>query len=136
MTSPLSNFFRLSSGQFAERDRIEASREIIGRSLMKMNFELRPDVPFNVDMVFRALPDVVLATGTCSAMDCLRTPDLIEDDGLVLTIPVSGHSILHVRGNADDRVRWILLCRRSDSNVHLLPKRVLSREHAFRQRTT
>jgi AraC-like DNA-binding protein len=98
MTPPLSNFFRLSSGQFAERDRIEASREIIGRSLMKMKFELRPDVPFDVDMVFRALPDVVLATGTCSAMDCLRTPDLIEDDGLILTIPVSGKSILHVRG--------------------------------------
>ena len=60
MNPPPSNFFRLSSSQFAERDRIEASREIIGRSLMKMNFELRPDVPFNVDMVFRALPDVVL----------------------------------------------------------------------------
>jgi AraC-like DNA-binding protein len=98
MNPPPSNFFRLSSSQFAERDRIEASREIIGRSLMKMNFELRPDVPFNVDMVFRALPDVVLATGTCSAMDCLRPPDLIEDDGLVLTIPVSGYSVLHVRG--------------------------------------
>jgi hypothetical protein len=39
-----------------------------------------------------------MATGTCSAMDCLRTPDLIEDDGIVLTIPVSGASILHVRG--------------------------------------
>jgi AraC-like DNA-binding protein len=98
MNPPPSNFFRLSSGQFAEPDRIEASREIIGRSLMKMKFELRPDVPFNVDMVFRALPDVVMATGTCSAMDCLRTPDLIEDDGIVLTIPVSGASILHVRG--------------------------------------
>jgi AraC-like DNA-binding protein len=98
MNPPLTNFFRLSSGQFAEPDRIEASREIIGRSLMKMNFELRPDVPFDVDMVFRALPDVVLATGTCSAMDCFRTPDLIEDDGLVLTVALSGHSILHVRG--------------------------------------
>jgi AraC-like DNA-binding protein len=98
MNPPLSNFFRLSSAQFAEQDRIEASREIIGRSLMKMRFELRPDVPFNVDMVFRTLPDVVMATGTCSAMDCLRAPDLIEDDGIVLTIPLSGESILHVRG--------------------------------------
>ncbi len=98
MNPPLSNFFRLSSGQFTEQDRIEATREIIGRSLMKMKFELRPDVPFNVDMVFRAPPDVVMATGTCSAMDCLHTPDLIEDDGLVLTIPLSGESILHVRG--------------------------------------
>jgi hypothetical protein len=43
---PLSeNFFKLSSAQFAERDRIEASREVIGRSFMKMKFELKPDVP-------------------------------------------------------------------------------------------
>src|ERR1700723_493501 len=72
---PLSeNFFKLSSAQFAERDRIEASREVIGRSFMKMKFELKPDVPFNVDMVFRVLPDLVLASGSCSAMDCLRQP--------------------------------------------------------------
>jgi AraC-like DNA-binding protein len=98
MNFPSGNFFRLSSGQFAERDRIEASREIIGRSLMKMNFELRPGVPFNVDMVFRALPDFALASGTFSAMDCLRTPDLIESDDIILTVALSGNSILHVRG--------------------------------------
>jgi AraC-like DNA-binding protein len=98
MNFPSSNFFRLSSGQFAERDRIEASREIIGRSLMKMKFELRPDVPFNIDMVFRVLPDLVLASGTASAMDCLRTSDLIEGDDLLLTIALSGDSILHARG--------------------------------------
>ena len=96
---PLSeNFFKLSSAQFAERDRIEASREVIGRSLMKMKFELKPDVPFNIDMVFRVLPDLVLASGSCSAMDCLRTPDLIESDDIILSIALSGDSILHVRG--------------------------------------
>ena len=93
-----SHFFKLSSGQFAEQDRIEASREIIGRSLMKMKFELRPDVPFDVDMVFRILQDVAVASGTCSAMDCLRTPDLIDGDDIILTIALSGHSILHARG--------------------------------------
>jgi AraC-like DNA-binding protein len=98
MNFPSGNFFRLSSVQFAERDRIEASREIIGRSLMKMNFELRPGVPFNVDMVFRALPDFALASGTFSAMDCLRTPDLIESNDIILTVALSGDSILHVRG--------------------------------------
>jgi hypothetical protein len=78
MTMPPASFVRLSTDQFAERDRIEAAREIIGRSLMKMEFELLPDVPFNVDMVFRALPDFAMASGICSAMDCLRTPELIE----------------------------------------------------------
>jgi AraC-like DNA-binding protein len=98
MTISSENFFKLSSAQFPERDRIEASREVIGRSLMKMRFELRSDVPFNIDMVFRALPDFVLATGVCSAMDCLRTPDLIESDDIILTVALSGDSVLHVRG--------------------------------------
>jgi AraC-like DNA-binding protein len=98
MNRPPVNFFRLSTGQFPDRDRIEAAREIIGRSLMKMQFELRPDVPFSVDMVFRALPDFALASGICSAMDCLRTPELIESNDLILTVALSGSCILHVRG--------------------------------------
>ena len=95
---PPVNFFRLSTDQFAERDRIEAARETIGRSLMKMQFELQPGVPFNVDMVFRVLPDFALASGICSAMDCLRTPELIESDDLILTVALSGGCILRVRG--------------------------------------
>jgi AraC-like DNA-binding protein len=98
MNTGLENLFKLSSDQFAERDRIEASREVIGRSLMKMKFELRPDVLFNVDMAFRVLPDMVVASGNCSAMDCLRTPDLIESDDIILTVALSGDSILHARG--------------------------------------
>lgn len=97
MNSPPGNFFRLSTDQFAERDRIEAAREIIGRSLMKMEFDLLPDVPFNVDMVFRALPDFGLASGTCSAMDCLRTSELIESNDLILTVALTGGGVLHVR---------------------------------------
>ena len=95
---PPVNFFRLSTDQFAERDRIEAARETIGRSLMKMQFELQPGVPFNVDMVFRVLPDFALASGICSAMDCLRIPELIESDDLILTVALSGGCILRVRG--------------------------------------
>src|ERR1700736_30844 len=97
MNSPPDNFFRLSTDQFAERDRIEAAREIIGRSHMKMEFALLPDVPFNVDMVFRALPNFGLASGTCSAMDCLRTPELIDSNDLVLTVALSGGGVLHIR---------------------------------------
>ena len=98
MNPPSVNFFRLSTDQFPDRDRIEAAREIIGRSLMKLQFELRPDVPFSVDMVFRALPDFALASGICSAMDCVRTPELIESNDLILTVALSGGCILHVRG--------------------------------------
>ena len=67
---------------------------------MKMEFDLLPDVPFNVDMVFRVLPDFGLASGTCSAMDCLRTAQMIESDDLILTVALSGGGALHAPGEA------------------------------------
>lgn len=97
MNSPPGNFFRLSTDQFAERDRIEAARELIGRSLMKMEFDLLPDVPFSVEMVFRVLPNFGLASGICSAMDCLRTSQMIDSNDLILTVALSGGGVLHVR---------------------------------------
>ena len=99
MNSPPANFLKLSTDQFAERDRIEAAHELIGRSLMKMEFDLLPDVPFKVEMVFRVLPDFGLASGTCSAMDCLRTSQMIESNDLILTVALSGGGVLHVRGS-------------------------------------
>src|SRR5258708_24940554 len=65
--------------------------------MMKMEFDLPPDIPFNIDMVLRALPDFGLASGTCSAMDCLRTAQMIESDDLILTVALSGGGALHVR---------------------------------------
>ncbi|WP_311979996.1 AraC family transcriptional regulator [Bradyrhizobium diazoefficiens] len=59
---------------------------------------MQPDVTFHLDMVFRSLPDATLASGICPAMDCLRTPDLIESNDLILTIALSGGCVLRVRG--------------------------------------
>jgi len=42
--------------------------------------------------VFRALPDFALASGVCSAMDCLRTPELIESNDLILTVALSAQA--------------------------------------------
>jgi AraC-like DNA-binding protein len=97
MNSPPGNFLKLSTDQFAKRDRIEAARELIGRALMKMEFDLLPDVPFSVEMVFRVLPDFGLASGICSAMDCLRTSQMVESNHLILTVALSGGGALHVR---------------------------------------
>lgn len=63
-----------------------------------MQLELLPDVPFQVDMVFRGLPDFALASGVSSAMDCLRTPELIESNDLILTVALTGGCTLHIRG--------------------------------------
>ena len=65
---------------------------------MKMEFELQPDVPFKIDMALRTLPDFALVSGTISAMNCVRTAELIDSNDLVLSVALSAGSTLHVRG--------------------------------------
>jgi AraC-like DNA-binding protein len=98
MNSLPGSFIRLSTDQFAERDRIEATREIFGRAIVKCGFEPLPDIPFHMDMVLRALPDFGLSSGTCSAMNCLVTSQLIGSDDVVLTVALSGGGVYYGRG--------------------------------------
>jgi AraC-like DNA-binding protein len=98
MNSPLGSYIRLSTEQFAERDRVEATREIFGRAIMNIEFEPAPDSPFNMDMVLRALPDFGLAAGTRSAMTCVRTPQLIDSDDLIIAFVRSGSGVFQFHG--------------------------------------
>jgi len=98
MNSSQPSFIRLSTDQFNQRDRIDAAREVFGRTIIKVQFEPRPDVPFNMDMVLHSLPDFGLACGIRSAMDCLHTAQLIDSDDIVLTVALSGAATLHFHG--------------------------------------
>ena len=98
MISSPASFVRLSTSQFEQHDRIDAAREVFGRTIIKVEFEPRPDVPFNMDMVLRSLPDFGLASGARSAMDCLHTAPLIDSDDLVLTVALSGAGAFHFHG--------------------------------------
>jgi AraC-like DNA-binding protein len=98
VNAPPGSFIRLSTDQFAERERIEAAREVFGRTIMNVEFEPLPDAPFNLDLVLRALPDFGLAAGTRSAMNCVRTPQLIDSDDLLFAIVRSGDGLFHFHG--------------------------------------
>jgi len=98
MNGPARSYVRLSTDQFAERDRIEAAREVFGRAIMNVEFEPVPDVSFNMDMVFRALPDFGFAAGTRSAMACVRTKRLIDSDALVVAFVRSGSALFKFHG--------------------------------------
>jgi hypothetical protein len=98
VNAPTGSFVRLSTDQFAERDRIEAAREIFGRAIMNIDFEPLPGAPFNLNMILRALPDFGLAAGTRSGMNCLRTPQLIDSDDLLFAIVLSGDGFFHFHG--------------------------------------
>jgi AraC-like DNA-binding protein len=92
------SFVRLSTDQFAERDRIEAAREAFGRAIMNIELEPVPGVPFKMDMVLRALPDFGLAVGTRSAMTCVRTRQLIDSDDLLVAVVRSGSGVFEFHG--------------------------------------
>lgn len=98
MNAPTSSFFRLSTDQFAERDRIEATREVFGRAIMNVDFEPVPGVPFNMDMVLRALPDFGIAAGTRSAMACVRSQRLIDSDDILVAFVRSGSGVFQFHG--------------------------------------
>ena len=98
MNSPTGNFIRLSTDQFAERDRLEATRELFGRAIIKVQFEPLPDIPFAMDLVMRALPDFGLSSGTTSAMNCIFAPQLIDSDDLILTVALAGGGVFHEYG--------------------------------------
>jgi AraC-like DNA-binding protein len=98
MTTPPNGFIRLSSDQFSERERLEATREVFGRAIMNVEFEPAPGVPFNMDMVLRVLPDFGLAAGTRSAMACVRTRQLIDGDDLLIAYVRSGSGFFQFDG--------------------------------------
>jgi AraC-like DNA-binding protein len=98
MTPAPASFVRLSTDQFADRDRIEAAREVFGRAIMNIEIEPAPGVPFRMDMAFRALPDFGLTVGTRSAMTCVRTRQLIDSDDILVAVVRSGSGVFEFHG--------------------------------------
>ena len=96
MNSPPGTAIRFSTDQFAQRDRIEATREVFGRAIVKAQFEPLPGLQFHMHQVLRALPDFGLASGTTSA--CVATPQPTDYDAFILTVARSGGGILYGRG--------------------------------------
>jgi AraC-like DNA-binding protein len=98
MTSPQGGFARLSTDQFPEQDRVEATRELFGRAILKLDFEPLPDIPFHIGVTLRGLPGLALASVTSSALNCVRTPTHVDNDDLVIVVALSGSGTYYVRG--------------------------------------
>jgi AraC-like DNA-binding protein len=90
--------FRFSLEDFPARDRDAAFREIYGRTILRLELEPLPDIPFTMDVELRALPDFGMASGTCAPVKCRRTPQLIDSDDLILVAALDGGGVFHSRG--------------------------------------
>jgi len=89
---------RLTSAAFSGRDRIEAFREIYGRTIMQLNIEPMPDHPLDLDFTVRGFAGFGIATGSISPTRNTHTADMIADDDIILVSTSQGHGSLHQYG--------------------------------------
>src|SRR5579871_6061253 len=88
----------ISTDSLPERDRVEAFREIFGRTILRIEMEPLGDAPFDIDMKLRALPEFGLASGRLSPMANRHTGALIDNDDLVLVVMQAGFGIAQQHG--------------------------------------
>ena len=100
MTAPSDDIptLRFSTDEVPERDRLAVTREVVGRSLARADFEPVPDVPFRYRCVARVLPGLAVASSSLSRLICRRTGGYLADgnDDVVLSITAGGSRLLHL----------------------------------------
>jgi AraC-like DNA-binding protein len=80
---------RFSTADLPERDRVAMWREHYGRTVLKVEIEPDPDVPFKAAVVSRALPDLHLLSGMMSAARIQRSRKSIADGNNDLALVIN-----------------------------------------------
>jgi AraC-like DNA-binding protein len=83
---------RFSTDDLPERDRFAIWREVLGRTMMRLDVERVPEHPFHSQAHVRALPGLVVQWGVNSGVRTQRTSELLADgnDDLVLSFQTAG----------------------------------------------
>src|SRR5262245_41907063 len=82
--------FRISSDEFAERDRVEAFLEVLGRTILKVETTPLGDQPLYIGMTMRGSENLGIAVGTASAMRNRHLAPQSDNDDLVLVVVHEG----------------------------------------------
>jgi AraC-like DNA-binding protein len=87
---------RFSSDELPERDRLPITREVYGRSVVKLAMEPIGEVPLRLQLVARTLPGLTVASYSMSPMRGERTSELLADgnDDAVLCVSPCGGNIV------------------------------------------
>jgi AraC-like DNA-binding protein len=84
---------RFSTDDLPRRDRIEAFREIYGRTILNVEVHPKRGEDFHSSLELSTLPDIGLGLGETSAMTYRRTSDLTQDDELLLIVLLNGSAV-------------------------------------------
>jgi AraC-like DNA-binding protein len=93
--------FRLSTDDLPERDRMAVWREVIGRTLLKVDIAPLPDQPFRAELVGGQLPGLAFMSETSTGRRIEKTRDLVAADGnddIIMGVHVTGSTIASQHG--------------------------------------
>ncbi len=96
-----SGSIRFTLEGIAERARLPVFREVFGRSVLKYDLEPLPDIPFDVDLTFQALPGLMMMSGRAHGSRNRRTletlaADPTDDIGMIVNVR-GPHRVTHGR---------------------------------------
>jgi AraC-like DNA-binding protein len=90
---PMAAEFRtthFSTDETVPQDRLGVWREVIGRTVLRLDIEPLPDIPFEADVTLQALPGLAMLSGVISGSRSGRTrallADGVDDFGLVVNL--------------------------------------------------
>jgi hypothetical protein len=87
---------RFSTDELPERDRVAATREIHGRLTARLEIEPVPGVPVHYRVIARALPGLMVSSGSRSSMTVRRTREMLadgNDDVALMMSSTAGHMV-------------------------------------------
>lgn len=89
---------RLSADAFPAPDRVEAFREVFGRTILRIDMEPLQGSRLQAELRLRAFSGFGMASGSLSPMRNRHAPDLIDNDDVVLVVMQSGLATLEQHG--------------------------------------
>jgi AraC-like DNA-binding protein len=81
---------RFSTAAFAPRERVDAWRELYGRTIARLDFEPDTDESFAVDATLHALPELGIVSLSTLGLRFTKPRHLIDSDDLIVVIMENG----------------------------------------------
>ncbi len=116
---------RLSTDDLSPKERFPFWREVFGRSIIRLDFEMVNEKPFSAAAALHSFDDLGIALGSTDGLRARRTRPLMEDgsDDLIVHVSLSSYSLCSHR---DQQVRVeagaAVLMTAAEAGEHLCPE--------------